>query len=130
MSTFGLRSVFAALLFLASALPSFAQMTLSGSVSPKPVSYIGTLTYSASSSGGDPATTRYAFFRRRPGGTWIPSVNSPNWQASSTFQWNPTINDLGTWETYIWVKDGNTPPTQFTYGYAAGYNTMPVDVIG
>ena len=135
---FGLRSIgvrpsvlavlFLAWLFLPQ--PSSAQMTLTGSVSPKPVSYIGTLTYSASASGGDPATRQYAYFRRRPGGTWIPSIDSPNWTSSTTFTWRPTSSDIGTWETYIWVKDGNTPPTQNTYGYAAGYNTMPVDVIG
>src|SRR5689334_7125654 len=126
------RGLFAALFLAAAFLPrsSAAQMTLSGSVSPKPVSYIGTVTYSASASGGDAATTQYAFFRRRPGGTWIPSINSPNWQSSGTFRWYPTINDVGTWETYIWAKDGNTPSTQNTYGYAAGYNTMPIDVIG
>ncbi|HEX3127115.1 MAG TPA: hypothetical protein VH394_07275, partial [Thermoanaerobaculia bacterium] len=126
--------IFTAVLGLAAVvLPqaASAQMTLTGSVSPKPVSYVGTVTYSASASGGDPATTQYAFFRRRPGGTWIPSVSSPNWQSSGTFQWHPTISDVGTWETYIWAKDAYTPASASGgYGYAAGYNTMPIDVIG
>ncbi len=126
------RGLVAAVLFLAS-LPAFAQnvMTLTGSVSPRQASYIGTFTYSASSSGGDPATTRYAFFRRRPGGIWIPSVDSPNWQASSTYNWNPTSSDVGTWETFIWVKDGTTLSTQGNnYGYAAAHNSQPVEVFG
>jgi hypothetical protein len=112
------------------ARPAFAQMTLTGTVSPSQVSYVGTLTYTANASGGDPSTTRFAFFRRRPGGTWIPDVNAPTWQSSNVYSWHPTLSDVGTWETYIWVKDGNTPSNQNTYGYAAGYNTMPIEVFG
>jgi hypothetical protein len=108
-----------------------AQMTLNASVSPHDVSYTGAVTYSASASGGDPYTTRYAFFRRRPGGTWIPSIYSPPWQSSGTYTWNPTQADVGTWETYVWAKDGNTPPSAGGgYGYAAGVNTMPVQIYG
>jgi len=122
-------------LFLAAVVlprPSFAQssLTLTGSVGPSQVSYIGTLTWTASASGGDPSTTRYSFFRRRPGGTWIPDVNAPTWQSSNVYSWNPTLSDVGVWETYIWVKDGNTSPTANTYGYAAGFNTMPIEVFG
>ncbi len=112
--------------------PAGAQspLTLTGSVNPKQASYIGSITYSASASGGDPATRQYSFFRRRPGGTWIPSINSPAWQSSSVYTWHPTLSDIGVWETYIWVKDANTPATMNTYGYAAGYNTMPVEIFG
>src|SRR3954447_9815981 len=117
-------------LFLLLTRPALAQMTLTGTVSPQQVSYAGTLTYTANASGGDPSTTRYAFFRRRPGGTWIPDVNAPTWQSSNSYAWHPTLSDVGTWETYIWVKDGNTPANQNTYGYAAGFNTMPIDVVG
>src|SRR3954451_15839911 len=117
-------------LFLLLTRPALAQMTLTGTVSPQQVSYAGTLTYTANASGGDPSTTRYAFFRRRPGGTWIPDINAPPWQASNVYAWHPTLSDVGTWETYIWVKDGTTPANQNTYGYAAGFNTMPIDVVG
>jgi hypothetical protein len=112
--------------------PSLAQspLTLTGTVGPRQVSTIGTLTWTASASGGDPATTRYAYFRRRPGGTWIPDINAPTWQTSSSYGWNPTASDVGVWETYIWVKDANTPANANTYGYAAGYNTMPIEVFG
>ena len=118
-----------AVLFLA-ALSASAQMSVIGSVSPRQVSYIGTATFSATASGGDPATTRYAFFRRRPGGTWIPDINAPAWQSGSSYNWNPTLSDVGVWETYVWVKDGNTPPTMNTYGYAAGHNSQPIEVFG
>src|SRR4029079_15893170 len=33
-------------------------------------------------------------------------------------------------ETYIWVKDANTPPTANTYGCAAGVNTLPIEIVG
>src|SRR5262249_17294787 len=57
-------------------------------------------------------------------------INNPTWQASNVYNWNPTLSDVGVWETYIWVKDANTPASMNTYGYAAGYNTMPVEVFG
>ncbi|HEX5715038.1 MAG TPA: hypothetical protein VF179_02695 [Thermoanaerobaculia bacterium] len=123
---------FLGVLLLAAAVPqtASAQMSVTGTVSPRQVSYVGTLAYSAAASGGDPATTQFAYFRRRPGGTWIPSVNSPSWQPGTTFTWRPTLSDVGVWETYVWVKDGNTPASQNTYGYAAGYNTQPIEVFG
>jgi hypothetical protein len=134
---FGLRRVrtaaVLAVLFLAAGfLPraASAQMSVVGSVSPRQLSYIGTATFSASASGGDSATTRYAFFRRRPGGTWIPDINGPAWQSGSSYNWNPTLSDVGVWETYVWVKDGNTPANQNTYGYAAGHNSQPIEVFG
>jgi hypothetical protein len=130
-------AVSAALLVLAAVallLPrpalALAPLTLTGSVSPQQLSYIGTLTYTASASGGDQATIQYAFFRRRPGGTWIPDVNAPTWQSSNVYGWHPTLADVGVWETYIWVKDSKTAANANTYGYAAGYNTQPIEVFG
>src|SRR6185436_18775859 len=105
-------------------------LSLTGSIAPSRGSYLGGFTYTANATGGDPATIRYAFFHRIPGGTWVPDVNNPNWQASNTFTWMPAATDAGTWETYIWVKDANTPANQYTYGYAAGFNTMPIEVVG
>src|SRR5262249_39334234 len=67
---------------------------------------------------------------RRPGGTWLPSIYNPTWQASNVYTWTPTLDDVGTWETYVWVKDGDTPPDMSGYGYAAGLNTMPIEVVG
>lgn len=106
-----------------------SQPTVTGSVSPSSANYGTTFTWTANASGGTPSTLRYAFFRRR-GGTsnWIPDVNSPVWQASNTFTWTPSSGDVASWETYIWVKDGNTPANANTYGYAAGYNTGVIQV--
>lgn len=132
----GLAAAVAPFLLSAAALllarPALAQspLTLSGTVSPQQVSTAGALTYTASASGGDPVTLRYAYFRRRPGGTWIPDINAPTWQAGNVYSWSPTPSDVGVWETYIWVKDGNTPANANTYGYAAGFNTMPIEVFG
>src|ERR1043165_9927762 len=89
----GIVLVLSVLAAAALATPASAQMTLNASVSPHDVSYTGGGTYSASASGGDPYTTQYAFFRRRPGGTWTPSVYSPTWQSSGTYTWYPTQAD-------------------------------------
>ncbi|HWN41720.1 MAG TPA: hypothetical protein VNW71_05830 [Thermoanaerobaculia bacterium] len=123
------RTAALAVLFLTTVSAS-AQMSVVGSVTPRQLSYIGTATFSASASGGDAATTKYAFFRRRPGGTWIPDINAPAWQSGSSYNWNPALSDVGVWETYVWVKDGNTPANQNTYGYAAGHNSQPIEVFG
>jgi hypothetical protein len=111
---------------------AFAQTPLSviGGVSPRQGSYVGSFTFSASASGGDAASTRYAFFRRRPGGTWIPDINAPTWQAGNSYSWNPSLADAGVWETYVWVKDANTPSNANIYGYAAGHNSQPIEVFG
>jgi hypothetical protein len=82
--------------------------------------------------GGDSGTAQYALFHRRVGsGTagWIPSVNSPSWQASRSLSWTPAANETGDWEIYAWVKDAYTTPTQNTYGYAAGVNAGVVKVV-
>jgi hypothetical protein len=107
-----------------------APITLTATVSPARGSYLGTFTWTATAGGGTPATTRFAFFRRLSGGAWIPDVNAPNWQAGNVFNWTPTLSDVGTWETYVWVKDGDTPANANTYGYAAGFNTGPIEVVG
>ncbi len=87
------------------------------------------VTWTATASGGIPSTTRYALFRRKSGtSSWIPDVTAPAWQSSNVLSWTPTSADLGTWDIIIWVKDGNTSPTQNTYGYAAYYNAGPVQV--
>jgi hypothetical protein len=104
-------------------------LSLSGSYSPSSSPYGQTLTWSAYASGGTGTSVRYAFFRRKAGtSNWIPSVTSPAWQTSNTFSWTPTSADLGTWETYVWVKDSATPANMNTYGYAAGYNSGPVEI--
>jgi hypothetical protein len=97
--------------------------------SPSSVTYGTTITWTCTVSGGTPSTTKFAFFRRR-GGTsnWIPDVTAPNWQTSNSYSWTPTSSDVASWETYVWVKDGNTPANANTYGYAAGYNTGVVQV--
>jgi hypothetical protein len=103
-------------------------LSVTGSPSSSP--YGATLTWTASSSGGTGSTVRYAFFRRLAGtSTWTPSVNSPNWQTSNTYSWTPTSADVGTWETYVWMKDSATPSGMNTYGYAAGFNSGPVQVV-
>jgi hypothetical protein len=100
-------------------------------VTPSPSSslYGNTITWTVTASGGVPASTRYAFFRRLAGTTpWTPDVTAAAWQSGNTFSWTPAGNDVGTWEIIIWVKDGNTPATQNTYGYAAYVNAGPVQV--
>ena len=103
--------------------------TLTGTVSPTSAHYGNPITYTASSSGGIPATRQFAFFRRRGGTTnWIPNENQPNWQSSNVFTWTPGSGDVASWETYIWVKDSATPADMHTYGYAAGYNTGVIQI--
>jgi hypothetical protein len=109
----------------------YAPPTVTGTVSPTSANYGTTITFTATASGGIPASIQYAFFRRRVGsGTagWIPSVNAPQWQSSNTYYWTPTSSDVADWETYVWVKDGNTAANANTYGYAAGYNMGVVQI--
>jgi hypothetical protein len=107
-----------------------APLSLTVTASPATSAYGNAITWTATAGGGNPATIRYAFFRRRAGTTpWTPDVNTPAWQTGSTYTWIPTAADIGTWETYVWVKDGTTPATMNTYGYAAGYNPSPVRVV-
>ncbi len=104
-------------------------LTVMGTGSPSTSPWGTTLTWTATASGGIPSTTRYAFFRRLAGtSNWIPDVTAPAWQASNVLTWTPASTDTGTWEIIIWVKDGNTSPTQNTYGFAAYYNAGPVQV--
>jgi hypothetical protein len=116
------------------------QPALGGNVIPAPLSLTSTrspssspagttLTWTANASGGTPSTTQYALFRRRAGDSaWTPDVTAPAWQTSNVLSWTPTSADLGTWEIILWVKDGNTPATMNTYGFAAYYNAQPVQV--
>jgi hypothetical protein len=116
------------------------QPPLGGNVIPAPLSLTSTrspassvagtpLTWTANASGGTPSTTQYALFRRLAGTpSWIPDVTAPAWQTSNVLSWTPTSADLGTWEIILWVRDGNTPPTMNTYGFAAYYNAGPVQV--
>ncbi|HJX26479.1 MAG TPA: hypothetical protein VJ885_01095, partial [Thermoanaerobaculia bacterium] len=113
--------------------------TVSGTSSPSQSPYGATISWTATASGGDSSSYRYAIFRRRAGtSTWTPDVNSPSWQSSRTFSWTPTSADVGTWEVFIWVKDAYTPSNMNTYGHAAWYNAgnvevttpAPVDVTG
>jgi hypothetical protein len=96
-----------------------------------PAAYYGwPITWTATASGGDTASLRYAFFRRRAGdSSWVPDVSSPNWQTSNVYTWTPGAADVGTWDTYVWVKDAYTSAGMNTYGYAAGYNTGGVQIV-
>ncbi|MES1240441.1 MAG: hypothetical protein ABUT39_02375 [Acidobacteriota bacterium] len=109
----------------------YSQPSLAITPSPSSASTGTELHWTATRTGGDPGTARYALFRRPVGsGTagWIPSVNSPNWQVSNDLSWTPASNETGSWEIYAWVKDGQTTPTQNGYGYAAGANAGVVNV--
>jgi len=106
-----------------------APLTVTGTGSPATSPNGTPLTWTATASGGIPSTTRYALFRRRAGtSSWTPDVTAPAWQASNVLSWTPTSADIGTWEIIIWAKDGNTPATMNTYGFAAYYNAQPVQV--
>jgi hypothetical protein len=107
-------------------------MTLTSTASPSSSSAYGTtITWTATATGGTPATTRYALFHRLAGNTaWIPDVSSPAWQTSNVLSWTPAAADAGTWEIYLWVKDGSTAANANTYGYAAGHNPGTVLVTG
>jgi hypothetical protein len=108
----------------------WAPPTLTVTPSPAAAYYGWPITWTATATGGDPASRQYAFFRRRSGtSTWTPDVSSPAWQASNSFTWTPTSGDAGTWDTYVWVKDAYTPANMNTYGYAAGYNTGGVQIV-
>jgi hypothetical protein len=105
-------------------------LTLSVTVSPAQVIWGNPVTMTATATGGTPSTTRFAFFRRRAGTTpWTPDATAPSWQAGNTYTWTPTSADIGTWETYAWVKDGDTPANQNTYGYAVGRSGGNVTVV-
>ncbi len=117
----------------ASAMPGtvkvVAPLTVSGSGSPASSPAGTALSWTANASGGDSATVKYAFFRRRAGTTpWTPDVTAAAWQTSNVMSWTPTASDAGTWEIVIWVKDGATPSTMNTYGYSGYYNAGPVQV--
>jgi len=97
--------------------------------SPASAPYGTTITWTAIASGGVPATTQYALFRKKVGNPdWTPSVSSPAWQASNVLSWTPVSSDLGIWEIIVWVRDGNTPANMNTYGFAAYCNPGPVEV--
>jgi hypothetical protein len=105
---------------------------LSATVTPSPGSatYGLPITWTVTATGGDPTTTQYALFRRRPGTTpWTPDVTAPNWQTSKVLTWTPASTDQGTWEIYVWVKDGATAASANTYGYTVGLNPGPVQVV-
>lgn len=108
----------------------YAPPTLTVTPSPSH-SYAGQpINWTATASGGDVNTRRYAFFRKRAGAQdWTPPVTAPNWQTGRDYSWTPSSSDVGVWETYVWVKDAYTSPTQNGYGYAAGYNSGPVEVV-
>jgi hypothetical protein len=106
-------------------------MTLTSTASPSSSQSGTTLTWTATATGGTPATTQYALFRRRSGTTpWTPDVSAPAWQTSNVLSWTPASTDNGTWDIYLWVKDGNTAANANVYGYAAGTNPGPVQVTG
>jgi hypothetical protein len=100
-------------------------------VTPSPAAaYYGRpITWTASATGLNPGTTEFAFFRRPAGAAgWTPSVSLPAW-AGSVFTWTPTAADVGAWDIYAWVRDGSTPSTMNTYGYAAGFNPGGVQIV-
>jgi len=106
-------------------------LTLAVTPSPASVTSGNPVTWTATASGGNPSTTKFAFFRRLAGtAPWTPDVSAPNWQTGNVFTWTPTAADAGTWEIVLWVKDGDTPATMNTYGFAAYVNAGPVQVVG
>ncbi len=106
-----------------------APLALTTTPSPAQSVHDEPITWTATATGGDPATRQYALFRRRPGGSWQPGLTGPNWQTSATLSWTPTSAQLGVWEFAVWVKDANTPPNANTYGYAASFDPGPVEVV-
>jgi hypothetical protein len=109
----------------------YAPLTLTTTGSPVSSSYGTTINWTATASGGNPATRQYAFFRRRAGAAaWTPDITAPVWQSSNLFSWTPTSADIDTWEIILWVRDGNTPANMNTYGYADYHNAGPVQVTG
>ncbi len=107
-------------------------LTLTITQSPATATYGTSITWTATTSGGTPASTQYALFRRPVGtGTegWIPPVTAPSWQSSRYLAWTPTSADVGSWEIYAWVKDGNTPANANNHGYAAGAHAGVVQVV-
>jgi hypothetical protein len=63
-------------------------LTLTSTMSPATSPAGTTLTWTATASGGTPATIQYAFFRRPSGTTpWTPDVTTPAWQSSNVFSW-------------------------------------------
>jgi len=111
-------------------IPVTAIIPLALTVTPSPASatYGNAITWTASSTGGDRATVKYALNRRRAGTTaWIPAVTA--WQTSNVLSWTPAAADTGTWEISVWVKDGNTPAGANGSGYADSKNPGTVLVV-
>jgi hypothetical protein len=101
------------------------------SVTPSPATsmYGNQITWTATATGGTPATTKFAWFRRKAGATtWTPDVSQAVW-GGNTYSWTPGAADVGDWEIVVWVKDGNTPANANTYGYAHYANAGPVKVV-
>ena len=100
-------------------------------VTPSPATsvYGNPITWTATATGGTPSTLRYAFFRRRAGNaTWTPDVTNPSWQTSNVYNWTPGSTETGSWDIYVWVKDGNTAPNANGYGFDASANPGGVTV--
>ncbi len=106
-----------------------APLSVTTTPSPDEPPYGSTITWTATASGGDPATRQFALFRRRPGGGWHPNLTAPAWQSGNNLRWTPAAAQVGVWEIAVWVKDGNTPANANTYGYAASFNPGPVEVV-
>ena len=106
----------------------YAPPSLSITPSPSSATPGTTIHWTATMTGGDPGTARYALFHKTGSGDWIPPVTSPSWQASNDLTWTPAANETGSWQIYAWVKDASTSPTQNTYGYAAGASAGVVNV--
>ena len=107
-----------------------APLTVSCSASPANVNPGTLINWTATPNGGDAATIRYAFFRKKVGTTtWIPDVTAASWQVSNKPSWTPASTDLGTWEFSIWVKDVNTPANANTYGFSSWCNPGPTQVV-
>ena len=55
-------------------------------------------------------------------------MTTPAWQVGNVMSWTPTSADTGSWEIFIWVKDGDTAANANSYGYAAYVNPGNVQV--
>lgn len=107
----------------------YAPLTLTSTPSPATSVYGTPISWTATATGGIPASTQFALFRKpSTSSTWTPALTSPNWQSSNVLTWTPGSGDTGSWDIYLWIKDGTTPGNMNTYGYAAGYSPGGVTV--
>ena len=100
-------------------------VTVTTTPSPSQSPHGTTLGWWATASGGSGSGYQFALFRRRPGGSWIPSLNAPDWQTNQP-SWTPTRTMSASGRSG--GSDGATPSNANTYGYPT-YDPGPVEVV-